>query len=183
MQELIAYAKANPGKSNYASSAGAYQIISEMFKQLTGTTIEMIPYKSSSESVQAVISGQVMMAIIDPPSTDGPLKAGIVRGLAVTSPQRHPSYPDLPSMAEAGVPGMEVSFWTAIFAPAKTPPAIVARLQREVARVVQTPEVRKRFANMGIDPVGGSSEDLGRLVARETEKWTAVAKAANIKND
>jgi tripartite-type tricarboxylate transporter receptor subunit TctC len=183
MQELIAYAKANPGKANYASSGTAYQIPAEMFKQRTGTEIEMIPYKSSSESMQAVISGQAMMTIIDPLSTAGALKAGIVRGLAITSPKRHPSWPDLPTMAEAGVPDMEVSVWSAIFAPAKTPPAIVARLQREVARAVQTPEVRERFATMGLDPVGGSSGDLGRLVAHDIEKWTAVAKAANIKND
>jgi len=183
LKELIDYAKANPGKSNYASSAGIFQITTEMFKQRTGTQIEMIPYKSSGESIQAVISGQVMMTIIDPPPTAGPLKAGTVRGLAVTSPARHPSWPDLPTMAEAGVPDMEVPVWTAFFAPARTPPAIVARLQREVARVVQTAEVRERFATMGLDPVGGSSEDLGRRVARDIEKWTAVARAANIKND
>jgi len=183
VKELIAYAKANPGKSNYASSAGIFQITTEMFKQRTGAQIEMIPYKSSGESIQAVISGQVMMTIIDPPPTTGPLKAGTVRGLAVTSPKRHPSWPDLPTMAEAGVPDMEVPVWTAFFAPARTPPAIVARLQKEVARVVQTPEVRERFAGMGLEPVGGSSEDLGRRVARDIEKWTAVARAANIKND
>jgi tripartite-type tricarboxylate transporter receptor subunit TctC len=183
VKELIAYAKANPGKSNYASSAGIFQITTEMFKQKTGTSIEMIPYKSSGESVQAVIAGQVMMTIVDPPPATGALKAGTLRGLAVTSGKRHPSWPDLPTLIEAGVPDMEVPVWTAFFAPAKTPPAIVARLQKEVARVVQTPEVRERFAQMGLDPVGGSSDDLGRRVARDIEKWTAVAKAANIKND
>ena len=183
MKELIDYVKANPAKANYASSAGIFQITTEMFKQRTGTKIELIPYKSSGESIQAVIAGQVMMTIIDPPPTTGPLKAGTVRGLAVTSPQRHPSWPELPTMAEAGVPDMEVPVWTAFFVPAKTPAAIVARLQKEVARVVQTPEVRERFAGMGLDPIGGSSEDLGRRVARDIEKWTAVARAANIKND
>jgi tripartite-type tricarboxylate transporter receptor subunit TctC len=183
VKELVAYAKANPGKSNYASSAGIFQITTEMFKQRTGTSIEMIPYKSSGESVQAVIGGQVMMTIVDPPPATGALKAGTLRGLAVTSGKRHPSWPDLPTMAEAGVPDMEVPVWTAFFAPAKTPPAIVARLQKEVARVVQTPEVRERFAQMGLDPVGGSSDDLGRRVGRDIEKWTAVAKAANIRND
>jgi tripartite-type tricarboxylate transporter receptor subunit TctC len=182
MKELIDYAKANPGKANYASSAGIFQIATEMFKQRTGTKIEMIPYKGSGESVQSVAAGQVMMTIVDPAPVTGPLKSGTVRGLAVTSSKRHPSWPDLPTMIEAGV-DMEVPVWTAFFAPAKTPPAIVARLQMEVARVVQTPEVKERFAAMGLDPVGGSSEDLGRQVARDIEKWTAVAKAANIKND
>ena len=183
VKELIEYAKANPAKANYASSAGIFQIASEMFKQRTGTVIEMIPYKGSGESIQAVIAGQVLMTIIDPPPTAGPLKAGTVRGLAVTSARRHPSWPDMPTMAEAGVPDMEVPVWTAFFAPAKTPPAIVARLQKEVARVVHTAEVKERFASMSIDPVGGSSEELGRQVERDIARWTAVAKSANIKND
>lgn len=183
VKELIDYAKANPGKANYASSAGIFQITTEMFKQRTGTKIEMIPYKGSGESVQAVAAGQVMMTIVDPAPVTGPLKAGTVRGLAVTAGKRHPSWPELPTMAEAGVPDVEVPVWTAFFAPAKTPPAIVARLQKEIARVVHTPEVKERFAAMGLDPVGGSAEDLGRQVARDIEKWTAVAKAANIRND
>jgi tripartite-type tricarboxylate transporter receptor subunit TctC len=182
VKELVAYAKANPGKSNYASSAGIFQIATEMFKQRTGTQIEMVSYKGSGESVQSVIASQVMMTLVDPPPVTGPLKSGTVRGLAVTSPQRHPSWPELPTLKEAGV-DMEVPVWTAFFAPARTPPAIVARLQKEVARVVQTPEVRERFAGMGLDPVGSSSEQLGRQVASDIQKWTAVAKAANIKND
>jgi tripartite-type tricarboxylate transporter receptor subunit TctC len=133
--------------------------------------------------VQAVIAGQVTITIVDPPPSTGPIKAGTVRALAVTSAKRHPSWPDLPTMAEAGVPDMEVPVWTAFFAPAKTPPAIVARLQKETARAVQSAEVRERFAGMGLDPVGGSSEDLARQVERDIAKWTAVAKAANIKND
>jgi tripartite-type tricarboxylate transporter receptor subunit TctC len=182
VKELVDYAKANPGKSNYASSAGIFQIATEMFKQRTGTRIEMVPYKGSGESVQSVVASQVMMTMVDPPPVTGPLKSGTVRGLAVTSPKRHPSWPELPTLKEAGV-DMEVPVWTAFFAPAKTPPAIVARLQKEVARVVQTQEVKERFAGMGLDPVGGSSEDLGRQVASDIQKWTAVAKAANIKND
>jgi tripartite-type tricarboxylate transporter receptor subunit TctC len=183
IKELIDYAKANPGKANYASSAGIFQIATEMFKQRTGAPFEMIPYKGSGESVQAVIAGQVTITIVDPPPSTGPIKAGTVRALAVTSAKRHPSWPDLPTMAEAGVPDMEVPVWTAFFAPAKTPPAIVARLQKETARAVHSAEVRERFAGMGLDPVGGSSEDLARQVERDIAKWTAVAKAANIKND
>jgi len=183
VKELIAYAKANPAQANYASSAGIFQITTEMFKQRTGTAIEMVNYKSSGESVQAVVAGQVMMTIVDPPPATGPLKAGTLRGLAVTSGKRHPSWPELPTLIEAGVPDMEVPVWTAFFAPAKTPPAVIARLQKEVARVVQTAEVKERFAQMGLEPVGGSSEELGRRVANDIAKWTAVAKAANIKND
>jgi tripartite-type tricarboxylate transporter receptor subunit TctC len=183
VKDLIEYAKANPGKSNYASSAGIFQITTELFKQKTGTRIEMIPYKSSGESVQAVVAGQVMMTIVDPPPATGPLKAGTLRPLAVTSGKRHPLWPDVPTLTEAGVADMEVPVWTAFFAPAKTPPAVIARLQKEVARVVHTPEVRERFAQMALQPVGSRPEELGRRVTRDIEKWTAVAKAANIKND
>jgi tripartite-type tricarboxylate transporter receptor subunit TctC len=183
IKDLVAYAKANPGKANYASSAGIFQISTELFKQRTGTDFVMIPYKGSGESVQAVIGGQVALTIVDPPPASGPIKAGTVRPLAVTSAKRHPGYPDVPTMAEAGVPEMEVPVWTAFFVPAKTPRPIIARLQKEVARVVHTPEVRERFAAMGIEPVGGSAEDLGRQVASDIAKWKAVAKAANIKND
>ena len=183
VKELIEFAKANPGKANYASSAGIFQISTEMFNQRTGSKFVMIPYKSSGESVHALISGQVALTIVDPPPATGPLKAGTLRALAVTSGARHPSWPDLPTMAEAGVPDMEVPVWTAFFAPAKTPPAIVARLQKEISRVVQTAEVKERFAQMGLDPVGGSSDDLARRVKLDIEKWSAVAKAANIKND
>ena len=183
VKELVDFAKANPDKANYASSAGIFQITTELFKQKTGTRFEMIPYKSSGESVAAVLGGQVTLTIVDPPPATGPLKAGTLRALAVTSAKRHPSWPDLPTLIEAGVPDMEVPVWTAFFAPAKTPAAIVARLQKEVARVVQTPEVKQRFADMGLDPVGSSSQELGAIVARDIAKYTAVAKAANIKND
>src|SRR5438034_2414492 len=183
VKELIVYAKANPGKANYSSSAGIFQITTELFKQKTGTGFVMIPYKSSGESVQALLTGDAMVTFVDPPPVTAPLKAGTVRGLAITSATRHPSWPNLPTMAEAGVPDMEVPVWTAFFAPAKTPGAIVARLQKEVARVVHTAEVKERFAQMGLDPVGGTPEELAKIVARDLAKYTAVAKAANIKND
>jgi tripartite-type tricarboxylate transporter receptor subunit TctC len=183
VKELLAYAKAHPDKANYASSAGIFQVTTELFKQKTGTNFVMIPYKSSGESAQAVIAGQVMMTIADPPPLTGPLKAGTLRGLAVTAAKRSPSWPDIPTMAEAGVPDMEVPVWTAFFAPAKTPRAIIERLQKEVARAVHTPEVKERFAQMGLEPVGSTPEELARTVKRDREKYTAVAKAANIKND
>ena len=183
VQELIGYAKANPGAANYASSAGVFQLTTELFKQKTGTAFTMIPYKGSGESVQAVASGLVMMTIVDPPPAAAALKNGSIRPLAVTSAHRHPSWPDVPTMAEAGVPDMEVPVWMALFAPAKTSPAIVARLQAEIARAVRTPEVRQHFDAMGIEPVGSSSQDLAAVVARDLAKYKAVAAAANIRND
>ena len=183
IKELIDYAKKNPGKANYGSSAAAFQIATELFKQKTGTEFVHIPYKSSGESVQAVVAGQVTMTICDPPPASGPLRAGTARALAITSSQRHPSWPDVPTLAEAGVPDVEVWLWTAFFAPARTPSAIVARLQKETARVVRLPDVAAGLAKLGVDPVGGSSEELASRLARDLAKWTAVAKAANIRND
>jgi tripartite-type tricarboxylate transporter receptor subunit TctC len=183
VKELIDYAKKNPGKANYGSSAAAFQIATELFKQRTGTEFVHIPYKSSGESVQATVAGQVTMTICDPPPASGPLRAGTVRALAITSSERHPSWPDVPTLAEAGVPDVEVWLWTGFFAPARTPAAIVARLQKETARVVRLPEVLDGLGKLGVDPVGGSSDELRTRLARDIEKWTAVAKAANIKND
>ncbi|HEX9434108.1 MAG TPA: tripartite tricarboxylate transporter substrate binding protein [Burkholderiales bacterium] len=183
VKELIDYAKKNPGKANYGSSAAAFQIATELFKQRTGTEFVHIPYKSSGESVQATVAGQVTMTICDPPPASGPLRAGTVRALAITSSERHPSWPDVPTLAEAGVPDVEVWLWTGFFAPARTPAAIVARLQRETARVVRLPEVLDGLGKLGVDPVGGSSDELRTRLARDIEKWTAVAKAANIRND
>lgn len=183
VKELVAYAKAHPDKANYASAAGIFQITSELFKQETGTNFTMIPYKGSNQSVQAVVSGQVMMTLVDPPPATPAIKSGKLRALAVTSAKRHPAWPDVPTMAEEGFPDMVVPVWTAFFFPAHTPPAIVARMQKEVARVVQTPAVKERFAAMGIEPVGSSSAELGEVLARDLAKYKAVAKAANIHND
>jgi len=183
VSELVEYAKARPTQLNYASSAAPFQLAAELFKQKTGTEFAHIPYKGSGDSVKAVIAGEVTMTIVDPPPASGPLKSGQLRGLAVTSAQRHPSWPDLPTMAEAGITDMEIMLWMGLFVPAGTPQSIVNRLQAEVARVVNLPEIRERLNGLGVDPVGGTSEELRRRVAADIERWTAVAKAANIKND
>jgi tripartite-type tricarboxylate transporter receptor subunit TctC len=180
VKELIAYAKASPQKANYGASAAPFQLAAELFNQKTGTKLQYIPYKGSGESVNAVMSGQVTMTIADPPPVVGPLKGGRVRGLAVTSAKRHPAFPDLPTMTEAGV-DIEVMLWTAFLAPAGTPAAVVRRIRDEVARVVKITEVRERFAAMGIDPVANTPEEFRRIMAADIAKWTAVAKAANIK--
>ncbi len=181
VKDLVAYAKANPQKANYGASAAPFQLAAELFNQRTGAKFQYIPYKSSGESVNAVVSGQVTMTIADPPPVVGPLKGGRVRGLAVTSAKRHPAFPDLPTLAEAGVNDIEVMLWTAFLAPAGTPAPIVTRIRDEVARVVKLPDVRERFAGMGVDPVANSPEEFRRIMAADIAKWTAVAKAANIK--
>ena len=123
------------------------------------------------------------MTIADPPPITGLIKSGRLRALAVTSAKRHPSWPDVPTMMEAGIPDTDIVIWTGFLAPAGTPPAIVKRLQEEIARVVRLPEIRERLNGMGVDSVGNTSEEFGRIIAADIAKWTAVAKAANIKAD
>ncbi|HTO48499.1 MAG TPA: tripartite tricarboxylate transporter substrate binding protein [Burkholderiales bacterium] len=183
VQELVEYAKARPNSVNYASSAAAFQMATELFKQKTGTEFAHIPYKGSGDSANAVVAGQVTMTIADPPPITGALKGGTLRALAVTAAQRHPAYPDVPTMAEAGVPDVEVGLWMGIFVPAATPAPIVKRLNEEVVRAVRLPDVRERLIALGVDPAGSSPEELARVLARDIERWTAVAKAANIKSD
>ncbi len=183
VKELVDYAKANPDKANYGASAAPFQLAAELLNLRTGTQFAYIPYKGSNESINAVMSGQVTMTISDPPPATGPLKGGRVRGLAITSATRHPAWPELPTLAEAGVPGIEITLWTGFLAPAGTPAAIVKRLQEEVARVVKLPEIRERLNAMSIDPAGNTSEEFARIIAADIAKWTAVAKAANIRAD
>jgi tripartite-type tricarboxylate transporter receptor subunit TctC len=181
--ELIAYAKARPDQVNYAASAAPFQLAAELFNQKTGTRFAHIPYKSSADSLNAVISGQVTMTIMDPPPAIGPLKGGKARGLAVTSAKRDPSWPDLPTLAEAGGPDIEIRLFTGFLAPAATPPAIVKQLQQELARVVKLPEIKERLGQMAIVPSGNTPEEFRKIIAADIAKWTAVAKAANIKAD
>jgi tripartite-type tricarboxylate transporter receptor subunit TctC len=183
VKELVAYAKANPDKANYGASAAPFQLASELLNLRTGARFAYIPYKGSNESVNAVMSGQVTMTIADPPPATGPLLGGRVRGLAITSATRHPAWPDLPTMAEAGIPDIEIVLWSGLLAPAGTPAAIIRKLQNEVARVLRLAEIRERLAGLAIDPVGNTSEEFARIIAADIAKWTAVAKAANIKAD
>jgi tripartite-type tricarboxylate transporter receptor subunit TctC len=183
VKDLVEYAKSRPNNINYAASAGPFQFASELFNLKTGTKFAFIPYKGSGDSVAAVMSDQVTMTITDPPPVVGALKGGKVRGLAITSAARHSAFPDIPTMAEAGMSDMEITIWMGLFVPARTPAGIVKKLQEEVVRVVRLPDIRERFATMMVDPVGNTSEELGRIVAADIARWTAVARSANIKNN
>src|SRR5262249_60946489 len=134
VKELVEYAKARPSEVNYSSSAAAFQLTTELFKQKTGTQFTHIPYKGSGDSIKAVMAGEVTMTIVDPPPAAGPIKGGQLRALAVTAPSRHPNYPDVPTMAEAGGPDMESGIWTAFFVPGGTPPAGGQRVQEKGPR-------------------------------------------------
>ena len=183
VKDLVEYAKARPENITYAASAGPFQFASELFNLRASTKFGYIPYKGSGDSVSAVMSGQVTMTFTDAPPAVGSLKGGKVRGLAITTAARHPAFPDIPTMAEAGISDMEITTWLALFVPARTPAGIVKKLQEEIVRVVRLPDIRERLATMMIEPVGSTSEELGRIVASDIARWTAVAKFANIKND
>jgi tripartite-type tricarboxylate transporter receptor subunit TctC len=183
VQDLVAYAKANPAKANYASSSPAFQLPTEQFKQRTGAPIEGVNYKSSGASLAAVISGEVLMAITDAPPVMEHLKAGRVRALAVTGGRRLADHPDVPTMAEAGLPDLDVRLWSGVFAPAGTPPAILKRLEKEMVEIIKLPDVSDRLRELQVDPSGNTSEEFKGLIAAELTRWAAVAKAANIKLD
>jgi tripartite-type tricarboxylate transporter receptor subunit TctC len=185
VKEMIAAAKAKPGSLSFASAGnGTSQHLSaELFKTMTGIDMVHIPYKGSAPAIQDVIGGQVPL-MFDTTVVAGPfIQSGKVRPLAVTSAKRVATLPDVPTMAEAGVPGYEVVSWQAMFAPAGTPPAIVQRLQTEVAAILKQPDVQERLAKLGVDPSGMAPQQLAEFQAAEIAKWAKVVKAANVKVD
>jgi tripartite-type tricarboxylate transporter receptor subunit TctC len=181
VQELIAYAKARPDRVNYGSSGSLGQLVSELFNQQAGTSFQYIPYKSSGDFIGAVLSNQVTMALSDTPPISGHVRAGKLRALAITSARRHREWPDVPTMAESGLRDFVVEFWNGFFVPAATPAPVVRRLHEEVARIVALPDARERLNGLGIAPSAMPGEEFAQVIAAEIARWTAVARAANIK--
>ena len=178
--DLVTYAKANPDKTNYASSSASFQLVTELFKQKTGAPMQVIPYKSANESVLAVISGQVTTTIADAGPVVSQVKSGTARALAVATPRRIEDLPDVPTLKEAGA-DVEAVLWSGIFVPKATPPAIVKKLEAELMRIARMPDVIARLKPLGIESVGNSSEEFARILAADIARWGAVAKSANIK--
>jgi tripartite-type tricarboxylate transporter receptor subunit TctC len=183
VQDLVAWAKANPDKANYATSTTTTTLAAELLKIKTGMPGVTVPYKASSESVVSVMSGQTTFAIADAVASTQAAKSGLVRAIAVTSASRLAELPDVPTLAEAGVEGMVVTGWVAIFAPAGTPAPIVERLERAIAWYAQLPDVRERLAVLSSVPIANSPADLASLIAAETKLYSEVVKAANLKFD
>ncbi len=182
VKDLVLLAKAAPDKANYGSSAASFQFVSELFNLRTGSAFQRIPYKGANDSVAAVAAGDVMMTITDPSSMAALQKAGRVRALAVTSARRIPGHAEVPTMAEAGVAGLEIELWAGLLAPAATPVAVVKKLQDELGRALQHAEVRTRLNALSIIvPDSSNSESFARTIATELELWAGVAKAAGIK--
>ena len=178
--DLVGYAKANPDKTNYASSSASFQLVTELFKQKTGAPMQVIPYKSANESVLAVVSDQVTTTIADAGPVLQQIKGGTVRALAVATSRRIDDLPDVPTLKEAGV-DVEAVLWSGILVPKGTPPAIVKKLEGEFMRIAKLPDVIARLGPLGIDTIGNSSEEFAKFISSETELWGAVAKTANVK--
>jgi tripartite-type tricarboxylate transporter receptor subunit TctC len=183
--ELIALAKAKPGELNYASGGNGspLHLVAELFKMQTGTDIQHVPYKGSAPAAAAVISGETQMVFGGVVSTLPFVPTGRRRALAVTSPSRIAAAPDVPTLNELGYPGIEASSWYGLFAPAGTPPAIVAKLNQEMVKLAKDPDYREQLNKQGQEAMSSTPEELARYVRSESEKWGRVIKTANIKAD
>ena len=183
VRELIALAKARPGEVNYSSPGFGTnpQMGMELFLFMTGTRMLHVPYRGGGESIIALVAGHVSVTVASMLGTMPHVRSGKLRARGVTSAKRVANAPDIPTIAEEGVPGYESLQWYGLLAPAGTPREIVARLNREVVAVLRTPEISARLANDGAEVVAGTPEEFGAWLRAETEKWAKVAKAAGIK--
>ena len=182
VQELVVWLKANPDRASYASSGtgSSLHMSTELFKSMTGTKILHVPYKGSTAAHPDVISGRVSM-IIDTITAILPhTKTGAVRALAVTTIKRASIAPDIPTMAESGLPGYDTSTWGGILAPAGTPKDVVNKLNAEFVKALNMPDVKSRLADAGVEIGGGSPQQFGEFIRTETVKWAKVAKDAGI---
>ena len=178
--DLIAYAKANPDKANAGASGVIFQVVQKMFEMRTGSSFQYISHRSNTETMVSLMRGDLLMSLSDVGPVAGPLKDGRVRALAVTASERLPAWPDVPTMAEAGIQDMAIGFWSGLVAPAGTPQPIIKRLQDEVMAVMRLGDIRARLAANEINPEGSTSEEFAQRVAREIVLWAEVAKAGHI---
>jgi tripartite-type tricarboxylate transporter receptor subunit TctC len=185
VQELLAHARKNPGRLSFSSAGtGTSQHMGgELLKQMAGTYIVHIPYRGSGPAVQDVIAGQVDFGIDTLVATSAHIRSGSLRALAVTAGKRVKGFETISTVAESGVPGYDVVSWQTVHAPAATPRAIVQRVQSEIARILEQPEIRQRLDSLGLEPSGMTSDELLAFETREREKWAKVVKAGGIKAD
>jgi tripartite-type tricarboxylate transporter receptor subunit TctC len=181
VKDLVAYGKANPDKSNYATSSPAFTITTELFKLKTGMPAVAVPYKSSNEMMLSVAGGNTLFAIADGPPTMPLVQGGKVRALAVTGSERSSELPDVPSMAEAGYPEVNIGLWSGIFVVAGTPPAIARKLDMESRRALSDPGVREKLKAMAVNPGGGPGEEFRKRIEGDIKLFADVVKAANLK--
>ncbi|MFM9971976.1 MAG: Bug family tripartite tricarboxylate transporter substrate binding protein, partial [Burkholderiales bacterium] len=178
--DLVAWLKANPGKSNCGGSGPTFQLAVNLLTSKTGTECTFITYKSSNEVAQALMTGDLHFTLVDTGPVFPALQGGKVRALAVTTPQRDPAVPNIPTVGEAGFPELDMRFWMGLFAPAATPTAIVKRLEAETQKIVKLPDVVKAIHAKQAAPADMNGEQLAKFIAVEIERYDAVRKAAKI---
>jgi tripartite-type tricarboxylate transporter receptor subunit TctC len=183
-KEFIAYVK-QKGEIPYASAGNGTisHLTGELLKKVAGIEMQHIPYKSAGNALTALLSGEVPVSFLSPLTAHAQLKSGKVRALAVSSTTRFPGAPDIPSAAEAGIPGMEAKLWFGLFAPANTPRPVVAKLNREVGAILGTPETQETFLKQGVASTPSTPEELADWVRAELARWTPIIQAAGIKAD
>ena len=181
--ELIALAKDKPGTLSFGSTStgGSPHMSGELFKMLTKTEIQHVPYRGGGPMLNDLIGGHVKMAFDNMPSAIGHIRGGTVRALAVTTPARWPGLPDVPTMAESGVPGYDVSAWFGLLAPAKTPREIVDLLYRQISEILKEEPIRQRLGELGAEPGGNTPEAFAQQIAAEVRKWRDVVAATGVK--
>lgn len=183
LKEFVALTRSNPGKYSYASAGAGTppHLVAELFKLKTGAQLLHVPYKGTGAALPDVVAGQVQMMVDGPPPFLPHVKAGRLKALGAASEKRNSLLPDVPTFAEAGFAGMEAGLWYGIVAPKGTPKAVVARLNAEINRALEQPDLRERFAAMSVEIVGGPPEAFARYISSELKRWGEVVRAANIK--
>jgi tripartite-type tricarboxylate transporter receptor subunit TctC len=183
VQELIAYAKQNPGKVSFGSSGvgAAAHLTTELFKQTTGTYMVHIPYKGTAPATQDLIGGQIQILVDTPSSMMPQVRAGKIKALGMFSAKRLPAFPEVPTIAEAGGPKLESSTWVMFLAPSAVPKDLVHKLSAEVAKAVNSPDIKARFESLGIEPGGGTPEQAATFLNDEIAKWAKVITTAGVK--
>jgi tripartite-type tricarboxylate transporter receptor subunit TctC len=183
--ELIAHAKSHPGQLNYGSGGlgSTPYLAAELFKSLSGIDVLHVPYKGGAPALSDLVGGQLSFMIENMPGTMPYVMAGNLRAIAITSLQRSPLAPELPTMVEAGVPGYEMSGWNGIFAVKGTPPEIVARLYSEVAEILRAPEVRRELAALGAEPVGDTPDEFTAFLKTDIARWGKIIQEKGIRSD
>jgi len=185
VKELIAISKKHPGEINYGSSGigTTVHLSAELFQYLTGIKWVHIPYRGGGPAIPELLAGQISLYFGNMPTVIRHARAGKLRPIAVTGAQRSAAAPDIPTVAESGVPGYEVTTWYGMAAPAKTPRPIIERLNSEVARALKSPDLRERLTALGAEPVGNTPEQYAAFIQNEIGKWAKVIKAAGIKGE
>ena len=181
VKDLVAWGKAHPEKSNYATSSPAFTITSELFKLKSGMPAQAIPYKSSSEMLLSIAGGQTLFAIADGPPTVPLVLGGKIRALAVTGAARSSELPEVPSMAEVGFPDVNIGLWSGLFVLAGTPPAISNKVEKALRQTLADAGVREKLKAMAVNPGGGSGEEFRHLIDADIKMFSAVVRAANLK--